>query len=179
VDIIYTTESLIVINPTDGQTSSVIAKDENELFCFMSKYILNGSQLVGLMIIVLLTLAVSSYALIVNLQLQNLMGKLMIFYHIPLVCQSITAIVWCLLHQIITLNSQIACHTIMVIILITSIWREAVQTCTLTFLTNLMYRCYKLKSETSKRRTKFLLKCYAAYAIVTVIFYIFLIAAYD
>ena len=120
----------------------------------------NSSQLVGLMITIILTLAVSSYTLDVILlfkELQNLMGKLIIFYHIPLVYQCITFIVWYLLHQIILLNSQIACHTINVVTMIAGIWREAVQTCMLTYLANLMYRCHKLKSEMSKRRTKFLL----------------------
>ena len=34
LDIVYTTDSLIVTTPTDGHTSVVIAKLENELPCF-------------------------------------------------------------------------------------------------------------------------------------------------
>ena len=35
LDIVYTTESVIVVNPIDGQTSSVIAKNDNELPCLL------------------------------------------------------------------------------------------------------------------------------------------------
>jgi len=34
LDIVYTTQSLLLVTPTDGQTSMFISKNEPELSCF-------------------------------------------------------------------------------------------------------------------------------------------------
>jgi len=181
LDIIYTTESLIVINPTNGQTSSVIAKDENELSCYVINNMVPVGQIIGTLVLALLRVAVSGYILVVHLlfkELHNLMGKLMILYNLFLVSLCIITIIWLLLH-VMPVNSQITCHIIRVVFMITTARDQSIPTCILTYLTNLMYRSYKLKSEMSKSRSKFLFKCYTAYVFGTMIFYTFLIVAYD
>ena len=185
LDVVYTTESIIVINPTDGQTSSVIARHDNELACVLPDSMVHEDnhigQFIGLMIMSTLIMTVSGYMLIVHLlfkELHNLMGKLMISYNFTLVCQSIIINVWLLLHYQIPVNSQITCHTINILCIITFLGTETITTCILTYLANLMYYSYNLK-QMSKSKSKFLYKCYTAYVIGTIIFYLFVIIAYD
>ena len=185
LDIVYTTESIIVVNPIDGQTSSVIAKNDNEFPCLLPDtmaYDNHMATFIGSMTIDLLITAVSSYILIVHLlfkELHNLMGKLMILYNLTIIFLCIIIGVWLFLRYIIPANSQITCHSIVVLFIITSIGNNNVSTCLFTYLTNIMYRSYKLRSSMSKARSKFLLKCYTAYIVGTVIFYLFITVAYD
>ena len=126
-------------------------------------------------------MTVSGYILIVNLlfkQLHNLMGKLMMSYNFTLVCQCIIIIVWLLLYYQIPVNSQTTCHTINILYIITSLGIETITACILTYLANLMYYSYNLK-QMSKSKSKFLYKCYTAYVIGTIIFFLFVIIAYD
>ena len=185
LDVVYTTESIIVINPTNGQTSSVIARHDNELACVLPDSMVHEDnhigQLIGSMIISTLIMTVSGYILIVHFlfkQLHNLMGTLMISYNFTLVCQCIIINVWLLLCYQIPVNSQITCHTITILFTVTSLGTETITTCILTYLANLMYYSYNLK-QMSKSKSKFLYKCYAAYVIGTIILYLFVIIAYD
>ena len=186
LDIVYTTESIIVINPTDGHTSSVIAKDDNELPCFIPNAMVNKNyhiaELIGTMTIAVLTMTASGYVLIVHLlfkELHNLMGKLMIFYNFAMVFRCIIVGVWLLLHYKIPVNSQITCHTITILFMATSLGGNAVITCIFAYITNNMYHSHKLKSIMSKSRSKFLYNCYTTYVIGTITFYLFIIIAYD
>ena len=49
----------------------------------------------------------------------------------------------------------------------------------LSYLAYLMYRCYHLKSEISKKISQFLLRCYTAYAGFTLVLLFFVTIAYD
>ena len=49
----------------------------------------------------------------------------------------------------------------------------------LSFLAYLMYRCYHLKSEISKKTSQFLLRCYTAYAVFALVLLFFVTIAYD
>ena len=185
LDVVYTTESIIVINPTDGQTSSVIARDDNELACVLPDSMLHEDdhigQLIGPMIVSTLIMTVSGYILIVHLlfkQLHNLMGKLMISYNFTIICHCIIIIAWLLLRYQIPVNSQIICHSIVILFHVTAIASETIVTCILTYLVNLMYCSYNLK-QMSKSKSKFLFKCYTTYVIGTIIFYLFVTIAYD
>ena len=62
--------------------------------------------------------------------------------------------------------------------MVTNLGSETIITCILTYLANLMYYSYNLK-QMSKNKSKFLFKCYTTYVIGTIIFYLFVIIAYD
>ena len=49
----------------------------------------------------------------------------------------------------------------------------------LSFLAYLMYHCYHLKSEVSKKTSQFLFRCYTAYAVFVHILLFFVTIAYD
>ena len=186
LDIAYNTESVIVINQTDGQTSSIIAKDDSELPCLISNSMVDRNnhiaEIIGPMTIAVLTMTVSGYILIVHLifkELHNLMGKLMIFYNFTTASRCIIIGVWMLLHYKIPVNSQITCHAITIVFMVTTLTDDAVLTCMFAYITYNMYRSYKLKSILSKSGTKFLRNCYTTYVTGTIIFYLFIIIAYD
>lgn len=185
LDIVYTTESIIVINPTDGHTSSVIAKIDDEMPCPLPNIMLYDNQMpqfIGIMTISVLIITMSAYILIVHLlfkELHNLMGKLMISYNLTLAIACMNIVIWLLLHYKIPLHSQMICHIIIILHMIIYLATNTISTCTLTYLANIMYRSYKLKSNISKQRSKFLFKCYTAYVVGTIIFYLFIIIAYD
>ena len=83
LDIVYTTESLLIVTPKDGHTSMVITKID-ELLCPQYVNIINDSQLLQYIpaIVHVFIMTASTYTLIVHLlfeKLRTLFGKLLIF----------------------------------------------------------------------------------------------------
>ena len=106
LDIVYTTESLLIVTPTDGLTSMVIAKIDDELPCLKYHSKTDGNQIlfqsVGSFAFVLLIMAMSLYILIVHLlykKLRTLFGKLLIFHNLCIVSASISYIVLLFMHR--------------------------------------------------------------------------------
>ena len=88
LDIVYTTDSLIVTTPTDGHTSEVITRLKNELHC-ASLNAMPELQYTLLMVMYVLTFVVSSYILATHAifkEFHNLFGKLLMLYNIFAVC---------------------------------------------------------------------------------------------
>ena len=83
------------------------------------------------------------------------------------------------MHYWIAVNSQIICHTVTIMFTLMYAGRELFATSILTHLAYLMYRCYHLKSEMSKKTSSFLFRCYTAYASITLIILFFVTIAYD
>ena len=186
LDIVYSTESLLIVTPIDGHTSMVIAKIDDELPCLAKNdSMADGNwigQFIGALSLALLITMASGYVLIVHLlfkELRTLFGKLLIFYSFLVVSQSIAVIALLLTHYCITVNSQMVCHTIMMTYGTANIGTEVFATDILTHLAYIMYRCRKLKSEISIKKSHFLFKWYATYAFVTVFLFAFLAVSYD
>ena len=185
LDIIYTTESLLIVTPTHDHTSVVIAKKADEDFPCYHNYTANDSQigeLVGALTLTSLIIMVSGYILIVHLlfkELRTLFGKLLIFYSLSIVSVSADVIVLLLMHHWITVNSEKMCYTATIIFMITSTSIDLFATDILTHLAYVMYRCYNLKSEVSKKRSQFLFRCYLAYAFIVLILLFFVTITYD
>ena len=185
LDIVYTTESLLIVTPTSGHTSMVIAKINDELPC--NKY--QGSIDVGRLIQFLIMLifgivlfVVSGYVFTVHLlfkDLRSLLGKLLIFYSLGVMSMATFVLALLLMHDVIAVNSQMICHTTMVCFIMGSAIYEVFATNMLTHLAYTMYRCYKLKSELSDKASQFLFRCYLAYALITLVLLLFLVITYD
>ena len=181
LDIVYTTKSLLIVTPTGGHTSVVVAKKADDDFPCNHNYTANDSrpigELIGQLIIASLMIMVSGYILVVHLlfkELRTLFGKLLIFYSLTIVSMGINIIALLLMHYWITVNSEIICYIAMVTFTITIAGRELFATSILTHLAYIMYRCYNLKSEISKRTSQFLYRCYLAYAFIalTILFFV-------
>ena len=186
LNIVYTTDSLLIVTPTDGLTSMVIAKIHDGLPCLKyhskSDRIVMVIEPVALITFVLLTMMASLYIVVVHLlfkELCTLFGKLLIYYNLCIVSTSIVIILLIITHYWIIVNSQIICHTAMIFITMSVTGSELFATIILTHLAYLMYRCYWLKSEMSSKNVQFLFRCYVAYVLITLVLLFFLMITYD
>jgi len=185
LDIIYTIENLLIVTPVGAHTSMVIGKIDDELPCLKYHNTTDHSQIgeiVGFITLSSLIMMASGYVLIVHLlfkELHTLFGMLLIFYSLGIVSASGVVVTLYLMHHWIAVSSQIICHTIVVLFIMAMISNDAFATNILTHLAYIMYCCYNLKPEISKRKDKFLFKCYIGHAIITVVLFVFLTIAYD
>ena len=185
LDIVYTTESLLVVTPVDGHTSMEIAKIDDEMPC-LEYHNTNGISLIAKflsgIILSSLIFIVSGYVLIVHLlfkELRTIFGKLLMFYSFGVMSMSTSVITLLLMHHLITVNSQMICHTAMIIFFIAAATYEVFAANILTHLAYTMYRCYMLKSGISIKRKQFLFRCYISYAFVTLVLLLFFVITYD
>ena len=185
LNIVYTTESLLIVTPINGLTSMVIVKVDDELPCLKYHNIKESSLLFGLLMPVAVTFLVmitSFYIIIVHLlfkELRTLFGKLLIFHNLSILSASISLAAFLFTHRLIIVNSQIICHTIIICQYLSAAGTEVFATTILTHLAYTMYRCYHLKSEISNKNKKLLFRCYSAYAFITLILLFFVIITYD
>ena len=103
LDIIYTTESLLVVTPTDGRTSLLyISKNDPEPLCSTSNtssYVyLNVVRTIALIFLVLISGCIAVVHLMFK-ELRNTFGKLMIIYNVAIAFRCIAIQVLFITHQ--------------------------------------------------------------------------------
>ena len=192
LDIVYTTESLLIVTPKDEHTSiMVITKIDDELSCLEYQNTTNDSEhktnysehTVYEIINIILIITVSACILIVHLLFKDLhtslFRKLLMFYNLALTISSCTFLSLQLMYYWITVNSQTICHTVTIIFISAFPCVESFATNILTHSAYLMYRCYHLRSEITKKRSNCLLRCYATYAAFTLALLFFVTIVYD
>ena len=186
LDIVYTTESLLIVTPKDGHTSMAIAKIDDEFPCLEYHNTLDDRHTAVQYlkaILYSLTIMVSASILIVHLLFKilrtSLFGKLLIFYNLGMIFANGCLFALQMMHYWIKVNSQTICHTTTIIIALAIADVELFGTNILCHLAYLMYRCYHLKSEISKKRSQFLFRRYTGYAAFTLILLFFVTIAYD
>ena len=122
LDIVYTTQSRLVVTPTDGQTSMLISKNDTELFCSTpnTTHFSTITQAIGLIQVTLLVLVSSSIAVMRMMfkESHNTFGKLIIFYNIAKVIQTLVSSAATFLHfeialHILTLRDCITLNTVL------------------------------------------------------------------
>ena len=184
LDIVYTTESLLIVTPKDGQTSMVIAKADDEFPCLEYFNTFDDSQVIqyASVTLALLVILMSAYTLIVHLlfkRLRSLFGKLLMFYNLSVVCICGAVFVLALMHYWVAVNSQRICYTVTIAFMLGHTGSASFGTSILSYLAYIMYRCYHLKSKMSKKTSGFLFRCYTAYASTALILILFVVIAYD
>ena len=185
LDIVYTTESILIVTPVNGLTSMAIVKVDDKLSCLKYHNRNESSQLIGLVMaftVAFLIMMTSIYIIIIHLlfkELRTLFGKLLIFHNLSILSTCISFTTLLFTHRLIIVNSQIICHTIIICQYLSTAGTEVFATTILTHLAYTMYRCYHLKSEISDKNIKLLFRYYSAYALITLILLFFVIIAYD
>ena len=191
LDIVYTTESLLIVTSKDNHTSVVITKVDDELLCLEYQNTTNGSEhttddsehTIYEIINIVIIITVSACIVIIHLLFRDLrtslFGKLLMFYNFALVTSRCTFLSLQLMHYWITVNSQTICHIATIMFVSSFPCVESFATNILTHSACLMYRCYHLRSEISKKRSNCLLRCYTAYAANTLALVFFVTIAYD
>ena len=139
LDIIYTTESLLIVTPKDGHTSMVIIKIDDQLSCSTLKITAddNTVQLVWSLVTTLLIMVLSGLILFVYLlfkELHRLLGQLLMLYNIGWIFLCITILIQMLLHYRLAVNSQMICHAMKFLIMIGTLNLEGLILCMFTHL---------------------------------------------
>ena len=159
LDIVYTTQSLLIVTPTDGQTSMIIPKNKPELFCLTY----NDSdddfniQFIG-RFIVAIVLLVSGYIVAVHLifkQLRSTFGKLMMSQNIFIVCQCISIIVLSTVHHDIAFQSITPCYLAFFLYMQSILLEEGFATCILAYLAYIMHLSYRSRQLTEAHNKNF------------------------
>ena len=183
LDIVYTTESLLIVTPKDGHTSMVVTKIDNELPCLGYHNASDSNLNIILVVIVPLALMLSFGTLIIHLLFKDLrtslFGQLLMFYNLAIVITGCGTAFLQLTHYWITVNSQTICHTATIMTTFGVSGAEVFATNILTHSAYIMYRCYHLRSGISKKRSNYLFRRYTGYAAFTLVLLFFVTIAYD
>ena len=183
LDIVYTTQSHLVVTPTDGQTSTmVIPKNDPKLFCSIPSNTSGSNivQIVGIVILIILV-TVSGYIALVHMmfkQLRTTFGKLMMFYNIFVVCQGTNALVLSITRHNITVNSTMLCYLFNLLFMQWAVVGEAFATSCLAYLAYVMRYSYKSR-EVTKELNKTLYRYAITYVLGVILMYDIFIVGYD
>ena len=184
LDIVYTTDSLIVTIPTDGHTSEVIARLDNELPCLEPTNMADDHrlQIVAEIVILLLIQLLCWYIIAIHIifkELRTLFGKLLMLYNIAVVLCSIGFTSrFLLLFQIVP-NSLLLCYPSALILNVPVVTVEALCTCILHHIAATMRRCYKLRSQMSKEASQRHFRWYIVYSLGTTLFALLMYICFD
>ena len=184
LDIIYTTESLIVVIPRGNQTSVAIAKLQIASSCtppHSTVYTIPTGQYVVLVTLSILMVVVTSYNVINHLVFKALhypREKLMLLYSLSLMFQFTVFIVMLSMNHMMAVNVQCTCHIMIVTFMVLAINTEALATCILAHLAYLVYRSYKMR-RISENKNKSLFRQYMTFVLCIVVSSLGSIIAYD
>ena len=177
LDIVYTTQSHLVVTPTDGQTSTMfISKNDPEVFC-SNPNTTDGSaivQAIGLAVLTLITFT-SGYIVAVHImfkKLRSTFGKLLTLYNIAKVCQSFVGFALSITHHNIALYSVMPSTSCTVVV------GETFATCILAYLTYLMHESYRCREVKKQNKERFY-KHSAKYVLGLLLLFNIFIVSYD
>ena len=179
LDIVYTTESLLVVTPTDGQTSMIIPKNEPELFC--STTIANEEDEIhsaAAMITSILIALISGYIAGLHLifkELRTTFGKLLIYYNLIIVFRNIVTVC---LHLRNVIDTSLPCYPFIFLFIQSEIATEGFSTCILGYLAFVMHHSLKVKQVT-KHLNKKLYRRSLKYVLGSLLFFDIFIVSYD
>ena len=178
LEIVYTTQSLLVVTPTDGQTSLLIQKNDPELFCLTPSTTEDDSaiiQVIALTTTMLITLASGTIAVVHMMfkELRTTFGKLMILYNITKVSQFLTASAIIISHYNIALHSLMPCYLFYFLMMLSVAVSETFLTSLLAYLAYVMrysYRGREVTKEFNKKLYKYAITCVLGSSLLFAIF---------
>jgi len=182
LDISYTTDSLLVATPTDGHTSVMITRLDDELPCAVSTS--EAPDLVGIATfssILMLLVLVNGYVFVVHLMFKKLrtkIGKLLMLRSILIILMAVNLLVKVLMESSQAWNQLIACHFVSLFTAIFSNAQEVAATCILHCFAYILYRSNKLQ-RISEAESKSLYRWYVTYILATVSLVSFVTISYD
>ena len=163
LDIVYTTQTHLVVTPTDGQTSLLISKNDPELFCSTTYNTSDGhffSQVIRIFILIL-RISVSGYIAVVYLifkELRTTFGKLLALHSIGIVSANANIFGLTITHYNIAVYSTMPCYLFFFLLMQSQIMFEGFATCIIAYLAYIMRHSYKgrqLTEELDKKLYKY------------------------
>ena len=181
LDIVYTTDSLIVTTSTDGRTSEVIARQEREPLCLESTST-HQITIAGELVATVLIHIMSWYIITVHVMfkdLRNAFGKLLMLYNIAVICCAIGFTSRFLSLFQLAPNSLVICYPSTLSFLFSTVSVEALGTCILHHIAATVRRSYKLKSQMSQETSQRYFRHYMIYTLGTMFLVLFLVICFD
>ena len=181
LDIVYTSDSILVVNITGNQTSMAITKNEDEPPCEPTVADSETAEFVGLVVAAISIAVVSGCILLVHMlykELRNMFGKLLMLYNGALCFQGIVAISLMITHFQIPANSQFVCQSIFFFYMLGDMAIEAFATCILAYLAYILYLSNRLQ-QSCESREKCFFRCSLVYFFCSLILFGSLIFARD
>ena len=160
LDILYTTESLLVVTPTDGHTSMIISKKELEPICFTPDTTTEDTtiiQVIGIIIPSFIAF-VCGYIAVVHMifkELRNTFGKLMLIYSTVLVLQCIDVLALNITHHSIAVHSTMVCYLLNVSFMLLTVFSEVCATSFVAYLAYIMRLSYQMRQRTKEIDRRF------------------------
>ena len=179
LDIVYTTDSVIVTTPTDGNTSMMIARDEYAYPCDGYKVELAETVLILASPLIFATLSGLVVGLVLAFkELHTLFGYLLMFYYVSYVCYCITAVPVLVIEFLVAIYSHVFCYVMGVAFAISAFSVDVIGTCILHSFAYIMYcnkKLYFITPEDKKRWAKY----YIIYYLTNIIIVLLVMVRYD
>ena len=154
LEIIHTTESLIIAVPTNGHTSEIVLMLGNEIRCLNTEHNTNVWVAVGVQLVVSLVHAfINVYVVAVHLLFAkelSVFSKLLMSHNIILFLVQVISVISAITHFVVPLGSQVGCQSILYSFMLSTMTFECYSTCILFHTALTMYYSYKCKSEMPK-----------------------------
>ena len=158
LDIVYTTQSHLVVIPTDGQTSTMlISKNDPELFCSSLNTTDDAAIQIIRALILLLSTLLSGYIAVLHLlfkELCTIFGKLMIIYNIATAFRALDTFILLMTHYSFAVHSVTPCYLIYFVFMQLLMVSEGSTTCITAYLAYIMRQSYKYREVTTKQNKK-------------------------
>ena len=182
LDIVYTTQSHLVVIPTDGQTSTMlISKNDPELFCSSSNTTDDAAIQIIRALILLLSTLLSGYIAVLHLlfkELRTIFGKLMIIYNIAIAFRALDTFILLMTHYSFAVHSVTPCYLIYFVFMQLLMVSEGSATCITAYLAYIMRQSYKYREVTTKQNKKLYIN-YTKYICGSLLLCDILIISYD
>ena len=179
LDIVYTTDSVIVTTPTDGITSMMIAEDEHAFPCdgLQLKKPIAAVILVYCSIFTIVSSAIIGIVLMLK-ELHTLFGYMLMLYNISFVCFSISAANSIIMEYLVPVHSHIVCYVNGVFHSLSGFSIEVIGTCILHSFAYIMYcskKLYSIQPEDKKRWAKY----YIIYYLTNIMIVLLVVVGFD
>ena len=160
LEIIYTTQSLLVVTPKDGHTSMIISKSEPEPICSTPNTTTEDitiTQVAGIIIVTAIGF-VCGYIAVVHVifkELRNTFGKLMLIYSAALVFQCIDVLALNITHHSIAVHSTMVCYLLNVLFMLLTVVSEVCATSFVAYLAYIMRLSCQVRQRTKEIDRRF------------------------
>jgi len=179
LDIVYTTDSVIVTTPTDGITSMTIARDEYALPC--DGYKVDKAEAVLIFASPLIIAVVSGVTIALILMIKELhtfFGYMLMFYNVSYVCYCTMSIINLVVRFLVAVDSHVMCYVMGITFALSGLSIEVIGTCLLHNFAYIMYcseKLYYIQSKDKKRWAKY----YIIYYLTNIMIVLLAMVGYD
>ena len=162
LDIVYTTQSHLVVCPTDGQTSTMLlSKNDPELFCSSKSNtttdLTNSQPIIAIVVLTVISLS-SGYIAVLHLlfkELRTVFGKLMIIYNMATALRTLNTGTIIITNHIITVHTITPCYLLYFVFMQLLMMGEASATCITAYLTYVMRQSCRSREVKNIHNKKF------------------------